>query len=335
MRLLPRFPILVSGLVLATLVASPATAWAEDKAEPVAYEEAVRDLATLGGYLKDRKAINDQINQYLELVARAYVNLKRPDKPADDAGEDAKAAYKSVKAKFDKDAADFRKKAEKLFFKAFGLQRVKKDTNQRDDVNTRAAQVIAGLGKAYGMDKAGAKARAAISKKLRGAMEKLKKIKYDLNTDTLGAAFMALGQLGSIGSLEWMLDEYSHTKENEQDWLVAAHTAIVQFPTTQAKGTELGREWATGKLRFAVIESFIKSYASVESAANRSSADAKDRAKKRFWDNIKNVTIPVMQHFAGAPMDADSGEALATMNEFEKWFRKHKNVRKDPWADPK
>ena len=181
----------------------------------------------------------------------------------------------------------------------------------------------------------GAKARGTLSKKLRGSTEKLKKIKHDLNTDVLGAAFLALASLGELDSLEWMLDEYAHAKEIEWEWLVAAHTAMVKFPNTKEAGEKGKREHAPGKLRFAIVEQFIKTYAGVESTANTSASDAGTRAKKRFWDNIKNATIPVLQHFAGAPKDQESGEALATVGEFQQWFRGHKNARKDPWVDPK
>jgi hypothetical protein len=70
----------------------------------------------------------------------------------------------------------------------------------------------------------------------------------------------------------------------------------------------------------------------VESQAQQSSTDPKILAKKRFWDDIKTYTIPVVQHFAGKPANPD-GVALSTMAEFQDWLRDHKNVRRPPWTE--
>ena len=37
---------------------------------------------------------------------------------------------------------------------------------------------------------------------------------------------------------------------------------------------------------------------------------------------------------AKEPTDSED-QVLATMEEFQGWFRAHKNPRKDPWKDPK
>ena len=334
MRRLPFVSVLIPCVALACLAALVPPAGADAVAEPRPLHEAAKDLTTLETYLKDRKAINDQINQYLIEVAGAYVNMQVPEAPAADASEDEKAAHEGVMKKFHKELENFRKRANKALLKAFGLTRVKKGTNQRDDVNARAAEMIGSLVKAYPGPE-GAKARGTISKKLRSAAEKLKKVKHDLNTDTLNAAFLALGNLGDLDTLRWMLDEYSHAKEVEDDWLIAAHTAMVRFPVTPEQADKTGTAMVPGKLRFEIVDSFVTTYAGVEAAANTSSNDPKDRAKKRFWDNIKNTTLPVLQHFSRAPKDPESGEALATAGEFQSWLRKNKNLRKAPWADPK
>lgn len=337
-RLFPALRVLSFGLLaacVATAGLAPLPSAQAEAVKPVAYKDAAADLETLAKNLKDRKSINDQIKQYLGLVGKAYVHMAPPTKPGDDASEEEKTAYQKALKDFKKDLGDFRKKADSLIFKALTLQRGKKETNERDDVNRLAAQIIGTLGKAY-PGKEGAKARGSLAKKLRSTIEKrFKKIKkYDLNTDTLEAAFAALGDLGDISSLQWMLDEYSHSNSKEKDWLVAAHKAMIKFPNKRDMAHP-DAPFPKGKMRYEIVESFRKTYAGVENAANTSSNDPKVQAKKRFWDDIKNFTIPVMQHFAQQPKNTETGEALATVAEFEKWLRENKSLKKAPWADPK
>ena len=94
-----------------------------------------------------------------------------------------------------------------------------------------------------------------------------------------------------------------------------------------------------GKLRYEVVEQFVKVYAGVESQAEKSSSDPKDQAKKRFWDDVKIGVIAVVQYYSkdheGNPAMNDENQALAKMSEFQQWMRDHKSIRKAPWVDPK
>ena len=119
-----------------------------------------------------------------------------------------------------------------------------------------------------------------------------------------------------------MLKNHCHANEVKKYYIIAAHQAMVLYKDIP------------GKLRYEVCAQFVKVYGSVESQAEQSSNDPAVLAKKRFWDDIKTYTIPVVQHFAGKPTDAD-GNALATMADFTAFMREHKNARKAPWADPK
>ena len=329
-----------AGLLAVTL--APGTgAWAEGPvaapaATAVALDEALGDLDKLEEAMKSKKSINDEIIQYLDLVGTHFRAIQGPEAPAADAGDEARKAYEDALARHEKDVADYRKKAEKLIFKALGLTRLKRSTNERDEVNLKAAQVLGGLAAAYpgtvaethSEDEAVAKRakhnlgeREDLAKKLRKEIEGLHKIKYDLNTDVLQAAFAALGDLDTVDSIEWMIENYSHAKNNEVEWLVAAHKSLIKFT------------YAPGRVRYDLVEQFVRTYAGVESAANTSSTDAKDLAKKRFWDDIRTFTVQVVQFYAGNPVDAESNEALSTMAQFDDWFRDHKNVRKAPWVD--
>lgn len=294
--------------------------------------EALADLEKLEDALKNRKSINDEIIQYLDLVGGHFRAIKAPEKPADDAPQEEKDKYEQDLKKFEKDFADYRKKAEKAIFKALGLTKLSRETNERNEVNMKAAQVIGAMGAAFPGSPAKVKddavvkenvdAREDLAKKLMKEIEGLHKAKYDLSSDVLQAAFGALGDLNTFNSVAWMLENYSHAKNNEVMWLVAAHKALIKFSDVP------------GSLRYDLVEQFVRTYVGVESAANNSSTDPKDQAKKRFWDDIRTFTVPVVAYYAGNPVNPDTNEALSTMAQFDEWFRDHKNKRKAPWVDP-
>jgi hypothetical protein len=336
-RLRFRASLLVACLGLLVVAVAPLAAARAEGPDPapgpeaVELSEALNDLAKLDDALKSKKSINDEIIQYLDLVGLHFRAIKGPAAPPEGAEADVVDAYEKALKDHQKNVADYRKKAEKLIFKAFGLTRLQRTTNLRDEVNLKAAQVIGALGAAFPGTPAQAKEddvakdnlgeREDLAKKLRKEIEGLHKIKYDRNTDVLQAAFAALGDLNTLDSVEWMIENYSHAKNNEVDWLVAAHKALVKFTDVP------------GKLRFDLVEQFIRTYSGVESAANTSSTDPKDQAKKRFWDDIRTFTVPVVQMYSGNPVDAETNEALSTMAQFDEWFRDHKNPRKAPWVD--
>lgn len=302
---------LAIALVAASVLAAPS-------ALAVDIEGAQQDLEQLKKATKPR-ATNEDLLQYLDAVFTAYKNLAGPEKPADDAPEDEKKAWASANAKFEKVRDKYRSDAEKLILKIMTLVKVENETNIRDDVNIAAANILGDM--APMLDEKG---RRSLSKKIMGAIDKrLTKVKtHDVNTDHLAAAFAALGKLNDTNSLAWMLKNHCHANEVKKQYIIAAHKAMVLFKDVP------------GKMRYEVCSQFVKTYGSVEAQAERSSTDAKDLAKKRFWDDIKTHTIPVVQHYAGKPTDAD-GSALATMADFTAFMREHKNQRKPPWVDPK
>lgn len=295
----------------------------------VALSEAAMDLERLEAALKNKKSINDEINQYLDLVAGHFARIAPPEAPAAlaaDADEETKATHAAAVAehdkavqKFDRDLAAYRDRVVKAIFRAFKTTDVKKETNLRDEVNRKAAQSLGALTAAWpGED--GLKQREDVSRDLRKSIDELHKAKWNLSTDVLGEAFGAVGSLNTPQGLAWMMKEYTHAKNNEVIWLVAAHKAMVKFTEVE------------GSVRYELVELFVRTYAGVESAAEKSSSDPKDQSKKRFWDDIKTATIPVVQYFSGNPTNEEN-VALATMREFEDWFRDHKNPRKAPWTD--
>ena len=83
----------------------------------------------------------------------------------------------------------------------------------------------------------------------------------------------------------------------------------------------------------------VKTYSGTESLAdNEGSTDKNVQAAVKFWARIKDGAVRVVQVMAKEPKHPpghdQEGELLLYMKEFQKWFREHKNARKDPWTDP-
>jgi hypothetical protein len=312
----PRFnSLIISTLLMAILFAcSPWLA----SASAVDLEGAIVDLGLLKKATKKR-ATNEDLLTYLDAVFNAYKAIDGPTKPADDAPEEEKKAYDVALAKHVKAVAKYRSAAEKQILKILTLVKIKNETNVRSDANIRAANILGDMGK-LGNEKA----QKSLSKKIMQAIEKhLTKVKgYDINSEHLVAAFAALGKINHKSSLAWMINNHSHANEVKKQYLIAAHKAMVLYTDV------------LGPMRYEVCETFRKVYGSVESQAERNSTDPKDLAKKRFWDDIKTHTVPVIQYYAGKPTNEDGG-ALATMADFEVFMRAKKNPRKAPWLDAK
>lgn len=287
-----------------------------ETAEAVDMESANADLDQLKKSMKPR-ATNDDLDQYLGAVFTAFKSPDEPEKPADDASEEEKKAYATAKAKNDKLVAKFRSDAQKAVLKVLTLVKIKNETNLRDDVNTKAATILGDM--APYLDKKG---RKDLSKKIMQTIEKkMTKVKgYDISTDTLDAAFAALGKLNDPASLAWMAKNYTHANDNRKEYLIAAHKAMVLFTGIP------------GKLRQEVCAAMVKTYAGVESQAQQVSADPKITAKKDFWDAIKTYSIPVLQYFANKPED-EEGVPMAEVKQFQDFMRDHRSLKKEPWVD--
>jgi len=320
-------------LALVALVPRPAPAQAED-AVAVPLETAQSELEILDAKLKSSKAINEEITAALGAVSDAYRNLEEPpppqlkEIPADASEEDQKAIeaenkkaqdeYDVEKGRFDRAAETYRKEAEKLFLKALKLQKIHRQSerNIRDDVNIKAAQVLGMTG------------NPKLSSQIQKALETtIFKAKYEVPQQLLEEAFAALGKLGDKDSLEWMTKEFTHSKSSPRavvDQLIAAHKAMILFD----------RDKVDGSLRYKLVSEMIKTYSGTESLASQSSTDKNVQAAKVFWDRIKNDAIRVVQYFSKEPKN-ENEEVLATMEEFQEWFRDHKNPKREPWTDEK
>lgn len=324
-------PILVLSLfaLLALPVPGPARA-ADPPVEPVPLETALVELGVLQSKMKSSRSINEEIIEALEAVSNAYHHLESPTKPElkeipedaseeerealEDENEKLEKAYQKELAKFDRGSAKFRKDAEKLFIKALRLQKHHRNsnTNTRDDVNIKAAQVLGETG------------NPDLAIGIQNVLEKtIFKAKYDVSTLFLDEVFAAIGKLGNLKSLEWMAKEFTHSNKSPRsvvDQLMSAHRAMVLFD----------REEVPGRLCHEIVGNCVKTYAGVEAQAQQSSTDKNVQAAKVFWDRIKNGAIKLTQYYSFEPRNEDD-VVLATMGEFQVWFRKHKNPKRPPW----
>jgi hypothetical protein len=308
-------------------VALPAVpAFSEAKEAPKAVDgiTAMNDLTSLEGFIKKKKSTDDDINGFLNSVSDAFNNIVAPEKPADDASEEEKKIYATAVKRHESLQAEFNKKAEKAILKCFDLVKLSRDkeTNLRADVNRQAAVVISNLSPRMTEDQ-----RDSFSTKLMKSLDGLAKAKYTVNADALEAGFAALGKMRMEKSLEWMAENFIHTKNQskEIDRLIAAHKAMVMFPHAETPG----------KLRYEIVKEMIKTYSGTETQAEQTTNDKNVQAAKAFWDRVRVDAIKVMQHFAGETAQTAEGQVFNRVNDFEAWFREHKSVKKAPWKDEK
>jgi hypothetical protein len=293
-RPLVPFLVPVLGLLLVGGLAAPAGA--TDLATAAA------DLERFEKEMKSRKTTNDDLLASINALSQAYQTLA----PADGAPP---AELKAIEK--------FKSDVEKALLKAVALEKLEGNednaTNIRMDVNIAAARAVAATG------------NAELAKDLQGVLEKrIFNAKYNVAALVFDEVFLALAKLNDHDVLAWMLDQFTHTKASpaiEVDKLVAAHKAMVAFTNVP------------GKLRIEIVKQMSKIYAPVERSASTQSTDPKVQSAKQFWDKVKIGAIRVAQYFALEPKNAD-GVALATMVEFEDWFRDNDNPRKAPWTDP-
>ena len=265
-------------------------------AEPVSLEQAKKDLAMLDDLLDSRGARHDDIAAWMLVAAENYSAVE---------GEERKVA-------------GFRKDVIDQLLDALRKTRIKDDSDVRAPVSIKAAETLAALG-----PKLDDKTKTRLWNKVRRVIVRMQDAKrYTPSVPHIEAMFNCLPHVGTLETLRWILEDYTHSKKNEVEYLVAAHKAMHQFKNVP------------GKQRYEIVDRFIDRYAGVEALAVQRSADPAIVSKKVFWDNIRVNTIATVQYFAGFPKD-EAGAAINTMKGFQIWFRGVKNPRKAPWLDPK
>lgn len=272
----------------------------EEPATPVKLADALAELAHLEDYLKKGKSDNQDILAAMDAVMKAYAGLT----PNDDAG----------KATFEADAAKFQKEAESLFVKALGLVKLRPNskTNERDDVNVKAAQALARTNK---------RVTRKIIEKLEAVIFKAKG--YEPATAVYDESFLAIALLndhkeGFPFVLDWM--KYDSTPA-VNDRVKAAFDAVIHFKDVD------------GDVRREIVEHVTRTFVGIESAANRGRTK-EEQSQKRVWDKIKPSVIKSLQVYAKEPKAGD-GALIATVEGFTQWYRDHDKPKDPAWVDAK
>jgi hypothetical protein len=227
--------------------------------------------------------------------------------PADDA---ARAALTDPERKYMDDV-------EKELMEALTLKKVRpnSETNDRDDVNIKAAQLLA-------------QARPTVTKKIIDALEKdiFKAKDYTPAPTLIEESFKAIGTLNNHkDGLAYVIAEYTTKFDNtagRPERIKAAWDSLVLFKDVPKER------------RYEVVKNAVKTYTGPEHAAEVNKSPA-DRSAKEVWDKIKGSVIKAVQSFAKDPKDAKTGNVIATMKGIEDWFRDNDKMGKEPWVDPK
>lgn len=264
--------------------------------------EGLAELDRLEKILGNRKADNADIIASMDSALKAYKGLV----PNDDAG----------KATFDADKLKFMKEAEGLFLKAFTKVKVKPngETNERDDVNVRAVQILA-------------QTRPSVTKGiiegLEGTVFQAKKQKYSPATAVTEEAFKAIGTLNDHkDGLKYCIDwiKYDNTA-GMPERIKSSFEALVLFKDVK------------GDTRHNIVELTLRTFESTEHSADVNKTK-EEQAQKRVWDVIKPAVIKSMQAYCKEPKAKD-GALVATLKGFREWYKDHDKPKDEAWVDPK
>jgi hypothetical protein len=263
----------------------------------VAWEE----LERLKALLKNNRSINEELIYALDVVAGYYTRPPPNDRRLILEADLAKVAREEGWPRdYLAQVQSYRRAVETTLRKALVLEKVHRSTerNMRSDINIRAALIL------------GQTKNPALAKPLQNALERnILKAKHHVPEQLLDACFGSIASIGTQKSFEWMVKEFTHTKDSptrQLDALVSAHRAMLRF------------EDVPGKSRHRATRQLVKMYAG--------STD------EQIWQRIGTGVIQLLQHLTGKPKDQDD-VLLNTMEQFTNWFRKHKSSSNPVWAD--
>ena len=199
-----------------------------------------------------------------------------PKDPGAEASEEDKKAFQTAQKDYDAKLKAWQDKVKAWqdaaldqLFKALKVveYNAKQKENSRTDVNLKAAQAI---GEILGSPDLAKNRDAKEVEKLRS--ERAKQLmdvissdfgkqtgnkEYQIAVGVLEATFAALGKTNEPKALDWLLKEYTHTRNGqfEEERLVAAHKAMVMFTTPAV---------VPGKKRHEIVSVMYTNYSAVE-----------------------------------------------------------------------
>ncbi len=286
---------LLGGLLLGTTPPAQAAGnAAAGGATKVAVKEAPQRLKTLRSLLGKRSSTSEELRGALRDVVDAYVHHAGDPKQRD----------------------AFRKTADRQLARAVTLHQVARrggEENLRDAFVDFTAEALAGIVK--DLD---AKARGRLALAItKAAGDRLKKLKPRQLSDLwLDSVFLTLARLGGERTFQWFMDGFVHARAREARQIAAAQRAMATFTDV------------SGAKRHRLADLMLRTYEGVEAAARRNAVA--DQPLRRLWDDIRLAVIPLMQRITGGPVN-EKGVAFSSMQEFRRWWTKHKNPHKAPW----
>ncbi|MDJ0975061.1 MAG: hypothetical protein QNJ98_11415 [Planctomycetota bacterium] len=181
------------------------------QAGPAELETLKVELKHLKKQLGTRKALNEELIEYLRVAAKAYPEL------------DAKA-----------DAA-IRREILDLLRKGLRLKHVKQDVNTRLEVNVATAGFLGKLAPALD-----AKERTKLATYVERQLDELPKARFEVESEHIEALANLLGHIGEARSLSFLQREYLRTETKLVPYIVAAMKAMLLFEDVKpAKRFEL------------------------------------------------------------------------------------------------
>lgn len=280
---------------------------------PEAFKSAYADLHELRRQSRNPRALNDDLLQYLTVVGHAH---------GEPTASGRLTAHKRERERF-------RKKARKLLLDCLVLTKVVRGQNRRDAVNYTAAKLLGRMGSVLDDEQ-----RERLSRDIRRAIEQhfLKLPHQQVSNDTIEEIFLALAHLGSLASIEYILDEHMRAMERRSAFILAAHKSLLHYRNVP------------GTLRYRVVKQCLRTWIPIQhfsegGSSGRIPSDGRGMMARRLWDTVRGEVIQVLQLYASSPRArAPRGRAPrmpASLSAFDAWFRRHKDVRKQPWLDLK
>lgn len=321
----PHRLLLFASLALgAALAAGPVRARAD---EPSSLARAEADLVLLAGQLRDPRVPSADLLGSVEAIEAEFFRLAAAPPPGVAAAVTADPALAPVKA--------WQGRALDLLLRALTVARpdARHRGNRLADVNLRAAVALGILlgspelavhRDAKELARLRADRARALEDALEGPLGKPKPGRDPVSAALLEATFAALARTNDPAALDWLREEYLHTRsgELEEQRLLAAHKAMLLFTHVP------------GRARHALARQVIVSY-----RGTAASAAQNPPVNKPFWDRLKFGIVELFKHYAtppgGGPPANARGEVLNTLEELHVWWRRHDDPTKAPWLDPK
>ena len=294
-------------------------------ADDVALQTAEARLQELTRVLKRTRAENPEIAEALVGVEEAYRHLANDPEPPD-------GNLDRWREDQDKRMERFRSRAERLFLKALGLEKVNRelDRNERHEIQFQAARALG-----HTRPETAPAFRRVLEKDLFGGGD------YRKDPSFYDVAFRALASLGDPATFDWLLEEAVNADVNDdsQQRATAALEVMMESPDV------------TPEQRRATVRRLIDIYQSYAFHwQNKYDAVAGFRSGSRkfvkiagvqgtYWMDMRPVVLRALRLFSRdprtglPPLDPKTGQEWETLPEWLNWYHRVGRRGMPPWID--